>query len=158
MKKFVGAICSAVAGLVAIIMLSLNWCTLKMGSFKQSYTGWELIEDEFKSFKELDGYVMYKIFAIVLFVVAIILLVSALLMLLKSLNVLKLNINLSFINNILLSVLVLAVILALVGLLIMSKDDMLEGIKCFAAVGAWVTLVVSIVACGAGWALARKDQ
>lgn len=157
MKKFLGAIVSAVVGLVGIIMLSLDWCTMKMGSFKQSYTGWELIEDELKVFKEFDGYMLYKIFAIILFVVAIILLVSALLMLLKSLGILKIEANLSFFNNILLAVFVVAAILAIVGLFIMSKDDMLKGIKCAAAIGAWATIAVGVVGCGLGWTLARKD-
>ena len=33
-----------------------------------------------------------------------------------------------------------------------------EGLKMGAGIGAWLALAVSVVACGCGWALARKDK
>lgn len=172
MKKFIGAICSGVAGILTFVWLSLGWLTTSVSvmgvSTKTSITGWNLITNKvdgepagFEMFK--GAYTLHRIGAIVMLVVACLLIVSAVIMLLKSLNVIKAGFNFSLVNNILLTVFVVAVVLALVGVIIMAAAALKEMgnpeyLKMYAGVGAWLALAFSVVACGCGWALARKSK
>jgi len=184
MKKFIGAICSGVAGILTLVMLSFDWFVRKqtaagelMGEAKA--TGWNLITNKVtvdghtfeNAFEEFKGaYVLHRVFAIIMLVVAILLIVSAVVLLLKNLNVIKCKFNFSRVNNILLTVLAVSVLGALVGIGVMAigaaktvADDpfavaMKIAVSIYPAVCAWITLAVSFVACGCGWALARKNK
>ena len=172
MKKFIGAICSGVAGILTFVWLSLDWFTQKMtmGSLteKDGLTGWNLItnkvEGEPACLEMFKGaYTLHRVAAIVMLVVACLLIVSAVVLLLKNLNVIKCKFNFSLVNNILLTVFVVAVVLAIVGVTIMGNElckaiGNPEGFSAYASVGAWLALAFSVVACGCGWALARKDK
>ena len=167
MKKWIAPICSAVVGILSFVMLCLDWSFLKVTYGETTFvdkkwSGWDLIRNT-DNFNELEGYTLFKVAAIIMLIVAVVAIIAAIVLLLNNLNVIKLNLNLNLINNIVLSVLVLAVILAFVGLLIMRADilkDIEEPIKasCFAHVGAWLQLAISVVACSLGWALGRKAK
>ena len=170
MKKWIAPICSAVVGILSFIMLCFNWIAYKAsyGGVKvvdEKVTGWDLIKDSDKIYKELDGYTLYKVAAIIMLVVAVVAIIAAVVLLLNNLNVIKLNLDLNLINNIVLSVLVFTVVLAFVGLFMM-RADMLDtwkdmGLKSTSAnahVGAWLQLVISVVACGLSWAFGRKAK
>ncbi len=170
MKKFIGAICSAVAGILTFIWLSLDWCVAGPKANKMEFSGWELIANKHTEGKvtiknffteqiKFEGYKMARVFAIIMLVVACLLIVSAVVMLLKNLNVLKVKLNLSLINNILLAVFVAALVLTVIGLLIMRADilDKASTWSCYAGVGLYLQAVTAVAACACGWALARKD-
>ena len=179
MKKFIGAICSGVAGIVTLVMLCFDWFVQKgivagevVNTAKAS--GWELIankvteeghtyEGAFDAFK--GAYTLHRVFAIIMLVVAILLIVSAVVLLLKNLNVIKCKFNFSLVNNVLLTVFAVAVLGALAGIGVMAIGAAKEyadipnvSVSIFPAVCAWITLAVSVVACGCGWALARKGK
>lgn len=170
MKKWIAPICSAVVGILSFIMLCLDWCAQKMSYGDMSQTekikGWDLIKDADKVYKEYDGYTLFKVAAIIMLVVAVIAIIAAVVLLLNNLNVIKLNLDLNLINNIVLSVLLGTVILALIGLAVFGNsivDEVAEyikpaKIKVFAHVGAWLQLVITGVACGLGWAFGRKAK
>ena len=168
MKKFIGAICSGIAGILTFVWLSLDWFVVKTTAgvdYREAVKGWELIADKEGMYaKVFEGaYTLYKVFAILMLVLACLLIVSAVVMLLKNLNVIKCKFNLSIINNILLTVFVVAVIGALAGVAVMGNEYFKavgkpEDAYMGASVGAWIALAVSVVACGCGWALARKDK
>ena len=168
MKKWIAPICSAVAGILSFIMLCLDWSFLKVSYesttlLDQKWSGWDLIKDSDKMFKEVDGYSFFKVAAIIMLIVAVIAIISAVVLLLNNLNVIKLNLDLNLINNIVLSVLVATVVLAFIGLLVMRADILGEFEKplkasCFAHVGAWLQLVITGAACGLGWAFGKKAK
>lgn len=172
MKKFIGAICSGVAGILTFVWLSLDWFTQKftMGSLteKEGITGWNLItnkvEGEPAGLEMFKGaYTLHRVAAIAMLVIACLLIVSAVVLLLKNLNVIKCKFNFNIVNNILLTLFVVAVILAIVGVSIMGSElckalGNSEGLSAYAGIGAWLALAFSVVACGCGWALARKSK
>jgi len=162
MKKYLGAICSAVAGIVTFIFLALNWLTAKVSSGyssasgKESVSGWDLLKES----REVEGYTLYKLSAIVMIVLASILIISAVVLILQNLNVLKFKFNFNLINNIILTVFALFVILAVVGALIMAGDmsesAMGVSIKCSVAIGGWLMAIVGIASCVTSWLTSRK--
>ena len=181
MKKFIGAICAGVAGILTFIWLCLSWFAVKMTisgveveGMKAS--GWQIIADKgLASGYEVEhlfsetfkgAYTAYKIIAIIALVAAALLAVMAVVMILKNLNVIKCKFNLSLVNNSLLSVLAIAAVALLVILFLMGAGVIKElgpGAEELAAtavpqIGAWLTAVIAVVACGCGWALARKDK
>ena len=179
MKKFIGAICSAVAGILTFIMLCFDWFVQKnyfLGELvgERSATGWELISNKVKmdkyvvegAFDDFKGaYVLHRVFAIIMLVVAVLLIVSAIILFLKNLNVIKSKFNFNKVNNILLTVFAVVVLIALAGIGVMALGAAkevadLDGYKIsiFPAVCAWIQLAVSVVACGCGWAFARKNK
>ena len=171
MKKFLGAIISGAAGVLGFILMSLDWATLKIKSlvlgknvFNESYTGWDLIKDANDAMSEMDGYMIYKIFAIIMLVISALLIVFAVIMLLKSLGIIKGKFNLSAINNILLTLFLVCSIVAIIGLVIMGNDfvdantvENLAKASYVAGVGLWLTLATGVIATALGWSLARKD-
>ena len=162
MKKYLGAICSAVAGIVTFIFLALNWLTAKVSSGyssvsdKEGVSGWDLLKES----SEVEGYTLYKLSAIVMIVLASILIISAVVLILQNLNVLKFKFNFNLINNIILTVFALFVILAVVGALIMAGDmsesAMGVSIKCSVAIGGWLMAIVGIASCVTSWLTSRK--
>lgn len=160
MKKWIAPICSAVVGILSFITLCFNWVVIKSPYGKTKYSGWDLLENS-KLFKEFDGYTLFKVATIIMLVVAVVAIVAAIVLVLKNLNVIKFNMNLNLINNIILSVLVLFVVLALIGLLIMRADILDQTnkfVKPSADFGVWLQLALSVAACACGWALARKAE
>ena len=135
MKKFIGAICSALAGALSFVWLSLNWISTKTtvssifgGSdvTKGGYTGWDLISNNFGDIKErvaeLNGYMLTRIFSIVVLVFAILAILMAVVLLLQSFKILKVKANLNVVNCVLLSLFVIVAIVAVVLYLIRKAD------------------------------------
>ena len=172
MKKFVGAICSGAAGLLTFVWLCLPWLTQKitMGdlSEKVTFSGWNLITNRYEGqkagFETFKGaYTLHRVFAIIALIAACLLVAYAVVLLLKRLNVLKFNFKFNLVNNILLTVLAGAVLVAVVGVVVMAAAALKElgnpdYLSIYASVGAWLSLVVAAAACVCGWVLARKEN
>ena len=176
MKKFIGAICSGVAGVVTLIMLCFDWMVAKVTMagetmLEQKLTGWNLLTNKMKgesagmeTFK--GAYTLYKVAAIIMLIVAILLIAYAVVLLLKNLNVIKFNFKFNLVNNILLTVLVATIVAAFAAIAIMAINFVKEAsepayelvAKMFPAVCAWIALAVSAAACACGWALTRKSK
>lgn len=159
MKKYVGAICSAVAGIFTFILLSLNWMTAKYEyasmTEKESVTGWDLMKDA----NDVKGFTLYKLAAIIMIIIAAVLIIAAVVLILQNLNILKFKFNLNTINNIILTVFVGFVVLAMIGVFVMAKDmsHSVLGMemKCSAAIGAWFMAIVAVVTCATAWVMQR---
>ena len=159
MKKYIGAICSAAAGILTFILLILNWMTAKISTVaneKSSVSGWDLLKDN----SDVKGFTLYKLSAIVMIIVASVLIISAVVLILQNLKVLKFKFNLNLINNIILTVFALFVILAVIGALVMagemSASALGVSVKCSVAIGGWLMAIVGIAACVTSWLTSRK--
>ena len=159
MKKYIGAICSAAAGILTFILLILNWMTAKISTVaneKSSVSGWDLLKDN----SDVKGFTLYKLSAIVMIIVASVLIISAFVLILQNLKVLKFKFNLNLINNIILTVFALFVILAVIGALVMagemSASALGVSVKCSVAIGGWLMAIVGIAACVTSWLTSRK--
>jgi hypothetical protein len=165
MKKYIGAICSAAAGILTFVFLALHWMSMKMTveainlSEKDGVSGWDLLKD---GSSKVKGYTLFKISTIIMIVVASVLILSAIIMILRNLNILKFKFNFNMINNMLLSALVVVVALAIVGIFIMAGESSVSiggtEISAYASVGAWLMAAVAVVACAAGWVTSRKAK
>jgi len=181
MKKFIGTICAGLAGVLTFVWFCLSWFAVKMTALGVDTepikaTGYQSIADKCSAMGETaegffsetfeGAYVAYRIIAIIALVAAALLVVMSVIMLLKNLNVIKCKFNFSLINNILLSVLAVASIALLVILFLMGAGIIKEmgpmpagyDVSAVPQIGAWLTTVIAVVACGCGWALARKDK
>ena len=156
MKKLLGTICSFVAAALAFVFLSLPAINLKdkvLGS-TGTISGWQLLSEDYKN---INGFYLHKIFAIVLLVVAGLLIISGILLLLKNFGKLKMSANLSLINNVLLSLFALSAIVTLVGAFVFAGDATNALIGYTAAIGPWLNSAVGLAACLCGWFFANKD-
>lgn len=159
MKKFIGAICSAAAGILTFILLALNWMTAKISmgvNEKSSVSGWDLLKDN----SDVKGFTLYKLSAIIMIILASVLIISAVVLILQNLKVLKFKFNFNLINNIILTVFALFVILAVIGALIMagemSESALGVSINCSVAIGGWLMAIVGIASCVTSWLTSRK--
>lgn len=171
MKKFIGAICSGFAGVLTLVMMCFTWYTsnspiLFGGHGELKFTGWQILADEggylAKTYE--SGYTLFKVFAIIAIVVAALLILMSIVLVLKNLKILKVKFNFNIINNVLLTVLaVLAIVLPII-LCVMANGyiDTFAKYNIVATAGTtaavWIQLAVSVLLCGCGWALARKDK
>lgn len=96
MKKWIGALCSAVAGALSLVFLSIPAFAVEMMGEKESYSGWKLLNtDDFEMFAKLankdslTALTWYRVFAWILVVLAIVLMVVAVLQILANLNIIK---------------------------------------------------------------------
>ena len=156
MKKFLGTLCSFVAAALAFVFLSLPALNLKdkvLGT-TDTISGWQLLSDDYKN---VNGFYLYKIFAIVLLVVAGLLIISGVLLLLKNFGKLKLNANLSLFNNILLSLFALSAVVTLVGAFVFAGDATNALIGYAAGIGPWLNSAFGLALCLCGWFFANKD-
>ena len=161
MKKFIGPICSFVAGIFTFIFLSIANFVVTVSylgfSASESSTAWDMIKES----ADVKGYGLFKVSTIFLIILACLLIVSGVILLLKNLGILKVKINFSIINNIILSAFAFFAVLALIGLFIMGGEVSVaeEGIKmtATAGVGAWLNVILGAAACALAWIFARKD-
>ncbi|MBQ3047417.1 MAG: hypothetical protein IJD48_00175 [Clostridia bacterium] len=159
MKKFIGAICSAAAGALTFLFLSLNGLVQKItvGSVesKEGVSGWDILSD----FENVEGLGLYKFSTIALIIAAVALIAFAVVLILQSLKVIKSKFNFAKLNNIILTIFVIFALLALIAAFIMAKDLLLlesSNFSIYAGIGAWLNLVVGAVACLLGWVFAKK--
>ncbi len=97
MKKWIGALCTGLAGVLSLIFLTIPAFVLDATGLKGSASGWELLT---KSKDKLDlefvadmsdykALTWYRVFAWILVVLAIVLIVACVLQVLANLNVIK---------------------------------------------------------------------
>jgi len=90
MKKWIGALCSGLAGVLSLVFLAIPAFTFDMGmGGKESYSGWKLLTDKAIGETDYTAVTWYRIFAWILVVLAIILIIVAVLQILANLNVVK---------------------------------------------------------------------
>lgn len=150
MKKYIGAISSALMGILTFIFLGLAWMSTKISAAgistdTASTSAYDLIKES----SEVDGFTLYKVFTIIAIVVACLLIVSAIIMILRNLNILKFKFSMNLINNILLILFLVCVVVAIIGLIMMCGE--LSG-SAFGVeqsttpgIGAWLTVAFAIV-------------
>ncbi|MBQ8615645.1 MAG: hypothetical protein IJ415_03675 [Clostridia bacterium] len=167
MKKFLGAICSGATAVLMFIFLSIpcfvEKTTMTLGgletSEKASVTGWELLKD---LSSDVNGAVLYKIFAIAMIVIASLLILTAIILILQQVKVLKSKFGFDFVNKLLLTAFVLCAIMVTIAIFIIAGDASGEvlnvTVKCYAGVGIWLNLAVGIVACIIAWLLKNKKR
>ena len=115
MKKWIGALCSALAGALSLVFLCIPALTFEMMGEKESYSGWKLLTDEAIGKSEYTAVTWYRIFAWILVVLAIVLIVIALLQVLANLNVIKMPAIIDTIGKYALIALAVVAILTLVA-------------------------------------------
>lgn len=115
MKKWIGALCSGLAGILSLVFLAIPAFTMDMGVAEEKYSGWKLLTDKAIGEADLTAVTWYRIFVWILVVLAVILIVLAVLQVLANLNVVKMPAILSKINAYALIALALVSILALVA-------------------------------------------
>lgn len=174
MKKWIGMICSFIAGACGFIFLCLDCWTQKATAYvagvstttTKSVNGWDLIKND----SEINGLVLYKIFAIALLAVSVLLIISALVLLLRNLKVLKTTLNIDAINKILLLLFAICAIVMMIALGVMSKDVSVDNVQeiagvkvgaklsAYAGIGSWLNLGVGILAFAFGCLAKGKSK
>lgn len=160
MKKWLGMVSSAVAGILTFVFLALAALSVKVSMTLAGTTTSETETTAYEFIKEsaedvnTKGFGLYKAMTIIMIVVAVILVVWAIVMLLQNLNVLKLKFNLNLVNTIILAVFAVVAIIALIALFVMggdmSGDVVSVSVKAAPAIGAWLNTVVAVLACAGG--------
>lgn len=96
MKKWIGAICSGLAGVLSLILLAIPTFKVDYAYLDKSYSGWNLLTT--KDFNDiaklvdkdtLTALTWYRVFAWILIVLAIVMIVVAVLQILANLNIIK---------------------------------------------------------------------
>ena len=150
MKKYIGAISSALMGILTFVFLGLAWMSTKISAAgistdPTSTSAYDLIKES----SEVDGFTLYKVFTIIAIVVACLLIVSAVIMILRNLNVLKFKFSMNLINNILLILFLVCVVVAIIGLIMMCGEwsGSAFGVEqsTTPGIGAWLTVAFAIV-------------
>ena len=148
MKKYIGAISSALMGILTFVFLSLPTMSTEYSAFgltsdPQNLSGWDLLKKSW----EVDGFTLYKVFTIIAIVVACLLIISAVIMILRNLKVLKFKFSMNLINNILLILFLVCAIVAFVGLVQMCGSAGAFGVEVSTtpAVGAYLLLGFAVV-------------
>ena len=168
MKKWIGAICSALAGILSLVFLSLPVLTMKIDvlGFKESETvsGWKLLTDGEAGYTAVKW---YRVFAWILVVLAVILIIMAVLQILSNVGLIKMPAILTTVNKVALLTLVVVSILALVanfGIRAEMIDDfggkeVLKASGTTLSVGAslWVVSIVNVIAAVCGNLFKAKD-
>lgn len=158
MKKWIGTISSAVAGILSLVFLSIPAFVVKNSILNETdnTSGWKLLTDKDIADAGYTAVTWYRIFAWILVVLAVVLIVMAVLQLLSNLNVIKMPAILSTINTVALLVLVVVSILALIanfGVRAEVIDDfggkeVLDSLRMSISVGAslWVVSIINLIA------------
>lgn len=116
MKKWIGALCSGLAGVLSLVFLAIPAFSFDMGlGGKESYSGWKLLTDSDIAKADYTAVSWYRIFAWILVVLAIVLIVVAVLQILANLNVVKMPAIVDTIAKFALIALVVVSILALIA-------------------------------------------
>ena len=120
MKKWMGAICSAVASILTFIFLAIPAFTVKMSAMgmseKENASGYKILTDKDWGDIDFTAVTWYRIFAWILIVLAVVLLVLAVLQILSNLNVVKMPNIVETINFYALIAFAVVAILALISL------------------------------------------
>jgi len=112
MKKWIGALCSGLAGVLSLVFLAMP--ALKFKGM-ESYSGWDLLTDKTIGKSDLTAVTWYRIFAWILVVLAIVLIVVAILQVLANLGVIKMPAIVSTVAKYALIAIAVAAVLTLVA-------------------------------------------
>ncbi len=167
MKKWIGAICSGLAGVLSLVFLALPAFTTDYGSFggKHNTSGWEMLT---KGEAELTAHTWYRIFAWILVVLAIVLIVMAVLQVLANLNVIKMPAILAKVNAYALIAIAVVAVLTLVANFGI-RSEMIDPIKGKEAIKAakeaysvgaslWIVAIVNVAAAVCGKLFAKNED
>ncbi len=157
MKKWIGALCSGLAGVLSLVLLAVPAFRFTVAKEEVvKYSGWELLTEEIVGKWDFAAVTWYRIFAWVLVVLAVVLIVMAVLQVLANLNIIKMPAILTTINKYALVGVVLVSILALVAnfgiradaIKDMGGKEVVEAMKAKVSVGAslWLVAIVNLVA------------
>ncbi len=178
MKKWIGALCSALAGALSLVFLCIPAFSIELIGVKK-YSGWKLITnkevDDFAKSCGLDGVTAltwYRIFAWILVVLAIVLIVVAVLQILANLNVIKVPAIIDTIGKYALIALAVVAVLALVANIGIraefvdfykdknASEATIKKVKEALTVGAslWVVAGINLVAAACANLFAKKAK
>ena len=156
MKKWIGALCSGLAGVLSLVFLAIPAISTEVYGVKENYSGWKLLTDDLVGKWEYTAVTWYRIFAWVLVVLAVVLIVMAVLQVLANLNIIKMPAILNTINKYALIAIALVAVLTLIanfGIRAEMIDEVggkkiLEVMKASVSVGAslWLVAIVNLVA------------
>lgn len=160
MKKWMGAICSAVASILTFIFLAIPTFVVKMSAMgfseKETYSGYKLLTDKDLGDVDYTAVTMYRIFAWILIVLAVVLLVLAVLQILSNLNVVKMPKALGTINFYALIAFAVVAILALISVFgirsetfddfgVTAKEAKELGLTISVSAGLWIVSIVAVL-------------
>lgn len=158
MKKWIGALCSGLAGVLTLVFLAIPALTVDLGKeFK--YSGWKLLTDSDLGKADFTAVTWYRIFAWILVVLAIVMIVVAVLQVLANLNIVKMPAILNTVANYALIGLVIVSVLALVASFGIRADwinffkepgmpkEIIKEIKEAFSIGAglWIVAIVNTI-------------
>lgn len=149
MKKWLGMIGSAVAGVLGIVFLFLAGLTGKTDLTSYSESGFDILK---LNSDGLTSVTFYKIFTIILIVVAALLIVWSILLLLNNLNVLKFKFNCNIVTVIGLAIFAVCAIVGVISMFAVGNETgAAEHFSYYGpGIGAWLNLVVGVLACACG--------
>ncbi len=156
MKKWIGALCSGLAGVLSLVFLAMP--ALKMKGADPA-SGWDLLTDKVWGEMDLTAVTWYRIFAWIMVVLAIVLIIVAILQVLANLNVIKMPEIISKVAKYALIAVAVSAVLVLVagfgirGEMIDMYKDLLGGLAAkeygkmlSVGIGLWLVVVTAIVA------------
>lgn len=162
MKKLFSAIASIATAVLTFVFLSIPCLTYNTALTENSYTGWQMLGDEgvAKIIAEIDGFTVFKIFAIIAMVVACLLVITGLITLLQQFGIVKSKMNFCLINSILLALFTIVALVAMIGAITIGSNLSNETLKIASGVGVGLILmfVVGIIATVISFVFARQKK
>lgn len=161
MKKWIGAICSAVASVLTFIFLAIPAFVVKEEAFgltaKTKYSGYKLLTNKDVGDWDYTAVTWYRIFAWVLIILAVVLLVLAVLQILSNLGVVKMPEVVGKVNAYTLIAFAVVAVLALVAVFgiraeifdelgISAKEAKDLGFTVAVSVSLWLTSICAVIA------------
>ncbi len=145
MKKLLSSIASIATGVLTFVFLSIPCFVTKITvagvTTSESASGWELLKEE----ASIEGYTLFKIFAIVALIIACLLIISGLITLLQQLGIVKSKLNFCLINSILLALYTISSVVAMIGVIIMGNKTSLEVLGQSIASGVGIGIILMLV-------------
>ena len=147
MNKYLGAGCSCVASVFAIISFSLGWLnfSLDKGAEIGDVCGWCWLTENIV----VQKYIFYKVVACILIFVAILLIISAVLVILQNSYIIGTYLDFEKLNNWLLTIFAVLGIIMIVGTYMMSKE--VSYVNVSLSLGAWMLPISAGISCLVAW-------
>lgn len=162
MKKLFSAIASIATAVLTFVFLSIPCLTYNTALTENGYTGWQMLGDEGVTniIAEIDGYTLFKIFAIIAMVVACLLVITGLITLLQQFGIVKSKMNFCLINSILLALFTIVALVAMIGAITIGSKLSNETLKIASGVGVGLILmfVIGIIATVISFVFARQKK
>jgi len=169
MKKWIGALCSGLAGVLSLVFLAMPAFTMKAFGAKESFSGWDILTKKEWAELDLTAVTWYRIFAWIMVVLAIVLIVVAILQVLANLGVIKMPAIVSTVAKYALIAIAVAAVLTLVANFgiraeyikeIVGGKKVLEAAKGSISVGIalWFAAIVNVAAAVCGKLFAKNED